>query len=136
MKQAPLMTRWAALVDTNAPLPEYPRPQLVRSNWMNLNGIWEFQPGLTNESAPVNRTLSGKILVPYSMESALSGVMQYNAFSCTRRTFTVPTAWSGQKIILHLDAVNWEATVYVNGQKVGVHPAADMIRSVTIFYHT
>jgi hypothetical protein len=121
MKQAPLMTPWAALVDTNAPLPEYPRPQLVRTNWLNLNGIWQFQPGATNDSVPTNQTLSGQILVPYPMESAISGVMQYNAFSWYRRTFTVPTAWTGKRIILHLDGVNWRATVYVNGQQVGVH---------------
>jgi hypothetical protein len=64
MKQAPLMTQWAALVDTNTPLPEYPRPQLVRSNWLNLNGIWQFQPGATNDPVPVGETLSNQILVP------------------------------------------------------------------------
>ena len=53
MKQGPLMTAWAALVDTNNPLPEYPRPQMVRTNWMNLNGFWQFQPGATND--PVAR---------------------------------------------------------------------------------
>src|SRR5271156_2735995 len=65
MKQASLMTQWAALVDTNLPLPEYPRPQLVRSNWLNLNGIWQFQPGVTNtDPVPTNQTLSSSILVP------------------------------------------------------------------------
>jgi hypothetical protein len=121
MKQAPLMTQWAALVDTNAPLPEYPRPQLVRADWLNLNGIWQFQPGATNDPVPTNHTLSSAILVPYPMESAISGVMQYNAFSWYRRTFTVPPAWVGRRIILHLDAVNWQSTVYINGQNVGVH---------------
>ncbi|HEX3628315.1 MAG TPA: LamG-like jellyroll fold domain-containing protein [Verrucomicrobiae bacterium] len=121
MKQAPLMTQWAALVDTNNPLPEYPRPQMVRSNWLNLNGIWQFQPGATNDSVPTGVTLSNQILVPYPMESAISGVMHYYEFSWYRRTFTVPSTWSGKKIILHLDAVDWRATVYVNGQQVGVH---------------
>ena len=121
MKQAPLMTPWAYLVDTNAPLPEYPRPQLVRSNWMNLNGIWQFEPTVTNSPVPVGQTLTNQILVPYPMESAISGVMQYSEFSWYRRTFTVPAGWSGQRIILHLDAVDWQATVYVNGQLVGVH---------------
>jgi len=121
MKQAPLMTQWAALVDTNAPLPEYPRPQLVRSNWMNLNGIWQFQPGATNDPVPVNQTLASQILVPYPMESAISGVMQYSEFSWYRRTFTVPAGWSGKHVILHLDAVTWRAQVYVNGQSVGIH---------------
>src|SRR5580704_3126428 len=80
MKQAPLMTRWATLVDTNNPLPEYPRPQFVRSNWLNLNGIWQFQPGATDDPVPTGVTLSNQILVPYPMESAISGVMQYNEF--------------------------------------------------------
>ena len=121
MKLAPLMTSWAALVDTNNPLPEYPRPQLVRTNWLNLNGVWQFQAGATNDSVPTGQTLSDQILVPYPMESAISGVMQYHAFSWYRRTFTVPSAWSGKRIILHLDAVDWRATVYVNGLNVGVH---------------
>jgi hypothetical protein len=121
MKQAPLMTQWAALVDTNNPLPEYPRPQLVRTNWLNLNGIWQFQAGATNDPVPSGQTLSDEILVPYPMESAISGVMQYHEFSWYRRTFTVPPAWNGKHIILHLDAVDWRATVYVNGQNVGLH---------------
>jgi hypothetical protein len=121
MKQAPLMTPWAYLVDTNAPLPEYPRPQMVRSNWLNLNGIWQFEPTVTNSAVPTGQTLTSQILVPYPMESAISGVMQYSEFSWYRRTFTVPAAWSGQRIILHLDAVDWQATVYVNGQLVGAH---------------
>jgi len=75
------MTRWAALVDTNNPLPEYPRPQLVRADWLNLNGIWQFQAGATNDPVPIGQTLANQILVPYPMESAISGVMKYNAFS-------------------------------------------------------
>ncbi|HEY1786840.1 MAG TPA: LamG-like jellyroll fold domain-containing protein, partial [Verrucomicrobiae bacterium] len=121
MKQGPLMTPWAYLIDTNAPLPEYPRPQMVRSNWLNLNGIWQFEPTVTNSAVPAGQTLTSQILVPYPMESAISGVMQYSEFSWYRRTFTVPANWSGQRIILHLDAVDWQATVYVNGQLVGVH---------------
>lgn len=121
MKQAPLMTPWAALVNTNNPLPEYPRPQMVRSNWLNLNGIWQFEPTTTSAPVPTGQTLTNEILVPYPMESAISGVMQYSEFSWYRRTFAVPSAWNGQRIILHLDAVDWQATVYVNGQEVGIH---------------
>jgi hypothetical protein len=122
MKQGPLMTRWDSLIDTNAPLPEYPRPQMVRTNWLNLNGIWQFQAGVTNTDAvPTNQTLSSQILVPYPMESAISGVMHYYAWSWYRQTFTVPTAWSGKRIILHLDAVDWQSQVYINGQSVGLH---------------
>lgn len=121
MKQAPLMTRWAALVDTNNPLPEYPRPQMVRSNWMSLNGLWQFQPGTGTDPVPTNKTLSSAILVPYPMESALSGVMQYNPWSWYRRTFNLPADWSGRRIILHLDAVTWQARVFINGHSLGTH---------------
>ena len=122
MKQAPLTTRWASLIDPSNPLPEYPRPQLVRSDWLNLNGIWEFQPASSNtDPVPTGQDLSSSILVPYPMESAISGVMQYSAFSFYRRTFTVPAAWSGRRIILHLDAVNWQSEVFINGQSLGVH---------------
>src|SRR5260221_18238 len=109
MQQAPLMTDWAQQVDPTNTLPEYPRPQMVRTNWMNLNGIWQFQAGATNDPVPINQTLSSEILVPFPMESAISGVKQYHAFSWYRRTFTVPAGWSGQNLLLHLDAVDWES---------------------------
>jgi hypothetical protein len=121
MKQAALMTDWAQQVDPNNPLPEYPRPQMVRTNWLNLNGIWQFQAGNTNDPVPTNQALSGEILVPFPMESAISGVKQYYARSWYRRTFTVPPAWSGQRILLHLDAVDWESEVFINGQSAGIH---------------
>src|SRR5215469_10317461 len=92
LQYAPIMTPWAQLVDTNNPLPEYPRPQMVRSNWLSLNGIWQFQPGATNDPVPVGQTLASQILVPYPMESAISGVMQYHEFSWYRQIFTVPSA--------------------------------------------
>jgi beta-galactosidase/beta-glucuronidase len=121
MKQAALMTDWAQQVDPNNPLPEYPRPQMVRTNWQNLNGIWQFQAGNTNEPVPTNQILASEILVPFPMESAISGVKQYYARSWYRRTFTVPPAWSGQRILLHLDAVDWESEPFINGQSAGIH---------------
>jgi hypothetical protein len=121
MQSAPLMTDFAQQVDTNNPLPEYPRPQMVRSNWLSLNGIWQFQAGASNDAVPINQTLSGQILVPFPMESAISGVKQYHDRAWYRRTFTVPALWSGQKILLHLDAVDWESEVFINGTSVGVH---------------
>ncbi len=120
-RQAPLMTDWAQQVNPTNVLPEYPRPQMVRSNWMNLNGVWQFQFGATNDAVPTGQNLANVILVPFPMESALSGVMQYSIFSWYRQTFTVPPDWSGQRIILHCDAINWQSQIYVNGQSVGVH---------------
>jgi autotransporter-associated beta strand protein len=120
-KQAPLMTDWAQQVNPTNVLPEYPRPQMVRSNWMNLNGVWQFQSGATNDPVLTGQNLSGVILVPFPMESALSGVMQYYPFSWYRRQFAVPAEWSGQRILLHFDAVNWRSQIYVNGQSIGVH---------------
>lgn len=121
MQTAPLMTDWAQQVDSTNPLPEYPRPQMVRTDWMNLNGIWQFQAGATNDPVPVGQTLSGEILVPFPMESAISGVKQYHAFSWYRRMFTVPAGWNGQNLLLHLDAVDWESEVFINGHSLGIH---------------
>jgi autotransporter-associated beta strand protein len=120
-RQAPLTTDWAQQVNPANVLPEYPRPQMVRSNWMNLNGVWHFQSGATNDPVPAGQNLAVVILVPFPMESALSGVMQYSPFSWYRRQFTVPPDWSGQRILLHFDAVNWRSQIYLNGQSVGVH---------------
>jgi len=120
-KQAPLMTDWAQQINPTNVLAEYPRPQMVRSNWLNLNGVWQFQAGATNDPVPTGRNLAGVILVPFPMESALSGVMQYSTFSWYRQKFTVPTNWNGQRIMLHLEAVNWQSQVYVNGQSMGTH---------------
>lgn len=76
------MTRWAALVDTNAPLPEYPRPQLVRSNWLNLNGLWQFQVGAAKDPVPIGQTLSNQILVatPTGATSALDVGTLYDGY--------------------------------------------------------
>ena len=119
--QAPLMTDWAQQVNPTNVLPEYPRPQMVRSNWMSLNGLWQFQPGITNGAVPTGLNLANVILVPFPMESALSGVMQYYPFSWYRRQFTVPAGWAGQRILLHFEAANWQSQIYVNGQNVGTH---------------
>jgi hypothetical protein len=121
LQYAPIMTGWAQLVDTNNPLPEYPRPQMVRTNWQSLNGIWQFQAGAASDPVPTNQTLAGDILVPFPMESALSGVEEYHAWSWYRRTFVVPGGWSGQHILLHLDAVDWQSQVFINGSSVGIH---------------
>jgi hypothetical protein len=120
-RTAPLMTRWAKDVDPTNPLPEYPRPQLVREAWLNLNGSWQLQSGLPGDPVPFGKKLSGRIIVPFPVESALSGVMLHFDRLWYRRTFGVPSAWSGKRIILHFGAVDYEAEVYINGKSIGVH---------------
>ncbi len=121
LKQAPLMTPWAQQVEPSAVLPEYPRPQMVRSDWMNLNGLWQYQPGNAGDPVPAGQTLSGEILVPFPVESAISGVMEHHERLWYRRTFTVPSGWQGRRILLHFGAVDWEAEVFINGTSVGIH---------------
>lgn len=121
MKKAPLMTSYSKDVNPKNVLPEYPRPQLVRNQWMNLNGIWQFQPGTSaNETLPAG-VLSRTILVPFPVESAISGVMEHHERLWYRRTFNVPSAWKGQKILIHFGAVDYESEIYVNGKSLGIH---------------
>ena len=120
-KKAPLMTRWASQVDPKNPLPEYPRPQLVRSDWINLNGIWEYQPGAEGNTVPIGKTLSGHIVVPFPVESALSGVMEHHERLWYHRQFSVPPKWNGRQLMLNFGAVDYESEVFVNGKSVGVH---------------
>ena len=120
-KQAHIMTKWARLVDPKAPLPEYPRPQFVRKDWLNLNGIWQYQSGSAGDPVPTGTSLSSEILVPFAPESALSGVMEHHERLWYRRTFTVPTKWSSKRILLNFGAVDFESEVYINGKSVGIH---------------
>jgi hypothetical protein len=117
----PLMTRWAKEVHPDKVHPEYPRPQLVRKAWQNLNGLWQLAFAKENEAPPFGKTLDERILVPFPVESALSGVMKRAERLWYRRTFSVPKAWAGQSILLHFGAVDWEAKVWVNGKHVGTH---------------
>ncbi|HTJ78985.1 MAG TPA: AbfB domain-containing protein [Rariglobus sp.] len=121
IKQAPLMTRWAAQVSTTNVLPEYPRPQMVRPDWLNLNGLWEFSSAKEGDPVPVGKTLSENILVPYPVESPLSGLMRSEERMWYRRTFVVPSDWTEKHVLLHFGAVDWEAAVYINGRPVGGH---------------
>ncbi|MCW2882288.1 MAG: glycosyl hydrolase family 2 [Sphaerisporangium sp.] len=120
-----LRTKWAKDVDPANPLPEYPRPQLTRDQWRNLNGTWQFAPAKQDEAPPFGRDLTEKIVVPYPVESVLSGIGRHEERMWYRRTFTVPNSWKvragGDRLLLHLDAVDWESTVYVNGKQVGTH---------------
>lgn len=121
----PLQTPWAEQVDPANVLPEYPRPQMVRPQWLNLNGLWEFQEAQPTDALPAGRTLRETILVPFPWESALSGLRRQltSQRAHYRRKFEVPTAWraGGQRVLLNFEAVDWETTVYVNGRFVGQH---------------
>jgi hypothetical protein len=119
--EGPLMTRWAKDVRPDKVLPEYPRPQLVREDWQNLNGLWQLSFGKEGEAAPVGKDLPDQILVPFPVESALSGVMKRADRLWYRRTFSVPKSWSGRRVLLNFGAVDWEAVVWVNGRELGTH---------------
>ncbi|NQT53455.1 hypothetical protein HQ576_15460, partial [bacterium] len=116
------MTRWARDVSPANAHPEYPRPQMVRERWQNLNGLWDYAVVARDAAQPT--AWDGKILVPYPIESALSGVrkrVSKDQHLWYHRTFTVPAAWKGQRVLLHFGAVDWEATAFVNGKQVGSH---------------
>jgi len=118
---APLMTRWAVEVSPANAHPEYPRPLMRRAVWHNLNGLWEYAV-TARDSQPAS--FGGRILVPYPIESALSGVRDSVGPSRTlwyRRAFAVPESWRGQHVLLHFGAVDWEARVWVNGTEIGSH---------------
>ena len=117
-----LRTRWAASVTPTHALPDYPRPQMVRPAWTNLNGEWDYAIANANDAQPVS--WQGKILVPFPVESQLSGVQKAVTPSerlWYRRTFSRPTAPRDNRILLHFGAVDWDATVWVNGKEVGSH---------------
>jgi len=123
-KPAPgnLLTAWAAKVDPKHPLPEYPRPQMVRSQWTNLNGLWDY--AVTDRDAAKPAKFDGQILVPYPIESALSGVkkpLTDKQWLWYRRSFVSPSLAGGKRLLLHFGAVDWEAVVAVNGKEVGTH---------------
>lgn len=110
-------TPWTDEVTPDNVLPEYPRPQLARERWMNLNGLWQFN--VLPKEKSINDLFPGQILVPYPVESYLSGVGRpiYGGERIWyRRTFTIPKDWNGERIILNFGAVDWQAKVLVNGQ--------------------
>ena len=135
-----IMTPFAKDVGPTSALPEYPRPQMRRCAWQNLNGLWQYAveelpagtfkpvqglaPALSYTDAKPPADWQGSILVPFAIDAPLSGVMHVLRPSerlWYRRTFRVPDAWRGQRILLHVGAVDWEASVTVNGRRLGQH---------------
>ncbi|MDR3619128.1 MAG: glycoside hydrolase family 2 TIM barrel-domain containing protein [Paludisphaera borealis] len=117
-----LQTRWAAQVDPAKALDEYPRPQMVRPSWMKLNGLWQYAIQSNRDGRPA--VYEGNILVPFPVESSLSGVKRSvspDQRLWYRRTFSLPKPPADTRYLLHFGAVDWHATVYVNGDKVGEH---------------
>ena len=117
-----LKTRWASEIDVNNVLPEYPRPIMERGEWQNLNGLWEYAILPVGKAKPAS--FDGNILVPYPVESSLSGVQKRVGKENElwyQREFTVPSKWKNQRVLLHFGAVDWKADVWVNDTKVGQH---------------
>ena len=117
-----IMTKWAEEVSPTNAHPEYPRPQMVRPDWKSLNGLWDY--AITPKSSARPASFDGKILVPFAVESALSGVGRtFTADDALwyKTEFSVPSAWKGKRLMLNFDAVDWKADVFVNDIKVGTH---------------
>ncbi len=117
-----IKTRWAAEVSPQNAHPEYPRPQMVRPRWQSLNGLWNY--AVTGEEAAKPVIGDGKILVPFAIQSSLSGVgkmVSEKEALWYETAFTVPKDWKKQRILLHFEAVDWAAEVWINGKKAGSH---------------
>lgn len=117
-----LKTRWASQIDVNNVLPEYPRPIMERAQWQNLNGLWDYAILPVGRQTP--SSFDGKILVPFAVESSLSGVQKRLGGDNElwyHREFNVPSNWRNNKVLLHFGAVDWKADVWVNDIKVGQH---------------
>lgn len=117
-----LKTEWASELDPENVLPEYPRPIMKREQWKNLNGLWDYS--ITDKNSAPSKINDGKILVPFAVESSLSGVMKRVEPSQVlwyKINFTLPTEWDGQRISLNFGAVDWKADVWINDIKIGSH---------------
>ncbi|SBV96608.1 sugar-binding domain-containing protein [uncultured Dysgonomonas sp.] len=117
-----LKTKWAETLNPNNVLPEYPRPIMERTDWTNLNGLWEYAILPVGKQEP--QQFDGQILVPFAVESSLSGVQKElgkDKELWYKRTFAVPSNWKGKKILLHFGAVDWKTEVFINDIKIGSH---------------
>ena len=126
---APVMTPWGEQLTADNVWQEYPRPSMKRQEWMNLNGVWKYfkRTSINYDYERNISSFSKAILVPFPVESALSGIMDKSyssnrrATHMYRRTFTLPDAFSGKSVLLHFGAVDWRCYIYVNGQLAGTH---------------
>ncbi|MFJ3529978.1 LamG-like jellyroll fold domain-containing protein [Streptomyces sp. NPDC090132] len=126
-----LTTTWGDKLDRNHPLPEYPRPQQVRDDWKNLNGPWEFAGAKAGEKPVFGKKLGERITVPFPVESQLSGLERHEDHMFYRKLVTVPKNWSvkgdkhgkggSNRLKLNFGAVDYQATVWVNGKQVAEH---------------
>ncbi|MDR2563038.1 MAG: beta-galactosidase [Prevotellaceae bacterium] len=117
-----IKTAWSEKIDPQNVLPEYPRPILERGDWKNLNGLWDYAILPVGKAEPA--TFDGQILVPFAIESSLSGVQKEvgkDRELWYKRTFTLPSAWKNKNVILHFGAVDWKADVFLNDVKIGSH---------------
>lgn len=117
-----IKTKWAEAIDVNNVLGEYPRPILERSEWQNLNGLWEYAVLPIGKNEPTQ--YEGKILVPFAIESSLSGVQRELGKENElwyKRTFNISSKWKGKSVLLHFGAVDWKTEVFLNDIKIGTH---------------
>lgn len=121
ISENPILTNWAADVDPLKPWMQYPRPDMVRNDWMNLNGLWDY--AITLKDAKPDKW-DGSILVPYPIESALSGVRKRVSEKENlwyRKTFSISNVWKKKHILLNFEASDWETTIWIDGKEIGTH---------------
>ncbi len=117
-----IKTQWADKVNPASVLPEYPRPIMERADWLNLNGLWDYAIRPAGQVSA--ERYDGKILVPFAVESSLSGVQKTVGKDNElwyHTSFTVPKGWKGRHVLLHFGAVDWRCEVFVNDIKIGGH---------------
>lgn len=117
-----IKTKWAEEIDVNNVLPEYPRPIMERADWKNLNGLWKYAIKKVGTSEPAS--FDGEILVPFAVESSLSGVQKRVGDDNElwyKRSFTVPSSWKNKRVLLHFGGVDWRSDIWINDIKVGTH---------------
>lgn len=123
MKQGPAMTKWSESIDPTNVLNEYPRPQMERGSWINLNGVWDLRAGHLDEEFSTSFEYDKAILVPFPIESAISGIMEKKDEQVWwyHRKFNLPANHNDNRWLLNFGAVDWRCVVFVNGKQVGEH---------------